>query len=122
MDVGTTISEVRKEYEDFLREKHPEWAENTVKTHVSDAFYIWNNTLLPSFWKMLIDEESMEIGRQAIYSYLKDDLLSDNAEVRAKAYFADLSIFALRFQEILKQIKRRQQLLLSTHIRMDAFQ
>lgn len=92
MDVGTTVSEVRKEYKDYLREKHPEWAENTVKTHVSDAFYIWNNTLLPSFWKTLIDDDSMEIGRQAIYNYLKNDLLSDTAEVRAKAYFSDLSM------------------------------
>ena len=92
MDIGTTVSAVRKEYKDYLREKHPEWAENTVKTHVSDAFYIWNNTLLPSFWKTLVDDESMEIGRQAIYSYLKNDLLSDTAEVRAKAYFADLSM------------------------------
>ena len=92
MDIGTTVSAVRKEYKDYLREKHPDWAENTVKTHVSDAFYIWNNTLLPSFWKTLIDDESMEIGRQAIYNYLKNDLLSDTAEVRAKAYFADLSM------------------------------
>lgn len=92
MDIGATVSEVRKEYKDYLREKHPEWAENTVKTHVSDAFYIWNNTLLPSFWKTLIDDDSMEIGRQAIYAYLKNDLLSDTAEVRAKAYFADLTM------------------------------
>lgn len=92
MDIGATVSEVRKEYKDYLREQHPEWAENTVKTHVSDAFFIWNNTLLPSFWKTLIDDESMEIGRQAIYNYLKNDLLSDTAEVRAKAYFADLSM------------------------------
>lgn len=92
MDIGTTVSAVRKEYKDYLREKHPDWAENTVKTHVSDAFYIWNNTLLPSFWKTLIDDESMEIGRQAIYNYLKNDLLSDTAEVRAKAYFVDLSM------------------------------
>ena len=92
MDIGATVSEVRKEYKEYLREQHPEWAENTVKTHVSDAFYIWNNTLLPSFWKTLIDDESMEIGRQAIYNYLKNDLLSDTAEVRAKAYFADLSM------------------------------
>ena len=93
MDIGATVSEVRKEYKDYLREKHPDWADNTVKTHVSDAFYIWNNTLLPSFWKTLIDDDSMEIGRQAIYSHLKNDLLSDTAEVRAKAYFADLYNF-----------------------------
>ena len=92
MDIGATVSEVRKEYKDYLREKHPEWADSTVKTHVSDAFYIWNNTLLPSFWKTLIDDDSMELGRQAIYSYLKNDLLSDTAEVRAKAYFADLTM------------------------------
>ena len=92
MDIGITVSAVRKEYREYLREKHPEWAENTIKTHVSDAFYIWNNTILPSFWKTLIDDDSMEIGRQAIYDYLKNDLLSDTAEVRAKSYFADLTM------------------------------
>jgi len=90
MDIGATVSAVRKEYREYLREKHPEWADSTVKTHVSDAFYIWNNTLLPSFWKTLIDDESMENGRQAIFNYLKNDLLSENAEVRAKSYYADL--------------------------------
>lgn len=89
MDIGTTVSAVRKEYKDYLREKHLEWAKNMVKTHVSDAFYI---SILPSFWKTLIDDESMEIGRQAIYNYLKNDLLSDTAEVHAKAYFADLTM------------------------------
>lgn len=90
MDIGSTIREVRKEYKEYLKENHPEWAENTLKTHVSDAFYIWNNTLLPSFWKTLIDDDSMEIGRLAIYDFLKNDLLSDTAETRAKAYYADL--------------------------------
>jgi len=90
MDIGSTISEVRKEYKEYLRDKHLDWAENTLKTHVSDAFYIWNNTLLPSFWKTLISDESMEIGRQAILEYLKNELLSENAEARAKAYYSDL--------------------------------
>ena len=71
MDIGTTISEVWKEYKEYLRENHPDWAENTVKTHVSDAFYIWNNTLMPSFWKTLMNDESMEKGGQAIYNYWK---------------------------------------------------
>lgn len=92
MDIGATVSEVRKEYKNYLQEKYPEWTENTVKTHVSDAFYIWNNTILPSFWKTLIDNNSMEIGGQAIYDYLKNDLLSDTAEVRAKSYFVDLTM------------------------------
>ena len=88
MDIGVTISAVRTEYKNYLQEIHPEWAESTIKTHVSDAFYIWNNTLLPSFWKTLIDDESMEKGRQAIYNYLKNDLLSETAEVRAKSCHA----------------------------------
>ena len=100
MDITTTIGEVRTEYKEYLREKHPEWAENTVKTHASDAFYIWNNTLLPSFWKTLINDETMEIGRQAINDYLKNDLLADNAETRAKGYFADLSSLK-EFEQIL---------------------
>ena len=92
MDIGSTIAEVRKEYKDYLQAKNPLWAESTVKTHVSDAFYIWNNTLLPSFWKTLIDDESMEVGRQAIHHYLKNVLLSDKADIRTKAYFADLTM------------------------------
>lgn len=97
MDIGATIKEVRLEYKEYLRGKFPDWADNTLKTHVSDAFFIWNNTLLPSFWKTLIDDQSMEMGRQAIYHYLKDVLLSENAEVRTKAYCSDL----IRLKEFL---------------------
>lgn len=93
MDVGATVSAVRKEYKDYLRDNNPDWAENTLKTHVSDAFYLWNNTLVPSFWKTLVDDDSIEKGKNAIYDYLKNDLLSDKAEVRAKSYFSDLTMF-----------------------------
>ena len=41
MDIQETISRVRKEYKDYLREKHPDWAESSLSTHVSDAFYLW---------------------------------------------------------------------------------
>lgn len=90
MDIGTTISAVRKEYKEYLREKHPEWSENTLKTHVSDAFYIWNNTLHVSIWKCLYDEASMQEARDIIYQYLKNDIMSQNAETRTNGYFNDL--------------------------------
>ena len=90
MDIGTTVSEVRKEYREYLMQQHPQWAENTIKTHVSDAFYIWNNTILPSIWKCLVDEASMEIAKEAILDFLVKVKLSANAEERAKAYFDDL--------------------------------
>lgn len=92
MDIGTTVRDIRKEYKDYLAIKNPEWNERTVKTHVSDSFYVWNNTLVTSFWKSLVDDESMEAAKQAIYDHLKNDLLSDKAEIRTKSYFADLTM------------------------------
>ncbi|MBO5141234.1 MAG: AAA family ATPase, partial [Peptococcaceae bacterium] len=92
MDIGTTISAVRREYKEYLHAQHPEWVENSVKTHVSDAFYLWNNTIVPSFWKSLYDDDSMEEAKNAIYDYLKNEVQSDNAEVRAKSYFKDLTM------------------------------
>jgi len=90
MDIGTTISAVRREYKEYLESKNPEWAESTVKTHVSDAFYIWNNVIVVSFWKLLENEESMRVAEIAIHEYLRDELLAENAEQRAKSYFKDL--------------------------------
>ena len=51
MDVGTTIKAVRNEFKSYLRKKYPDWADSTLNPQVSDAFYIWNNTLMLSFWK-----------------------------------------------------------------------
>lgn len=45
MDIGVTISKVRKEYKEYLRETHPDWADTTISTHVSDAFYLYQNTI-----------------------------------------------------------------------------
>ena len=90
MDIGTTVKSVRQEYKNYLAKNHPDWKDATLNTHVSDAFYIWNNTLTTSFWKCLVDDKSMEQAGQAIYEHLKNDLLSDNAEERAKNYYKDL--------------------------------
>ena len=46
MDITATIGEIRNEYKEYLRKKHPEWAENTIKTHASDAFYIFKLCIL----------------------------------------------------------------------------
>lgn len=92
MDVEATVCAVRREYKEYLTVKHPEWAENTLKSHVSDAFYIWSHTLLPSFWGTMVNSQTMETGRQAIFHYLKNDLLTDAAEERTQSYFSDLSM------------------------------
>lgn len=90
MDISSTVSAVRKEYKEYLREKHPEWAETSLKTHVSDAFYLWNNITIPSIWKSLVDAESMEVAEEAIYDYLKNDVMSDRAGQRTTSYMTDL--------------------------------
>lgn len=107
MDIGSTISAVRKEYKEYLRTKYPNWAENTLKTHVSDAFYLWNHTLVPSFWKSLADDISMQNIKQNIYDYLKYELMSERAEERTEAYFADLKMLKEFLDEEYGGVKNR---------------
>ena len=92
MDIQETISRVRKEYKDYLREKHPDWAESSLSTHVSDAFYLYQNTIALSFWKCFESDESMAAAKQDILEYLKHDVMSERAEERTAGYFNDLKM------------------------------
>ena len=74
MDTHEKLKEIRKEYKQYLIEKHPEWSDNTVSTHVSDACYIWNNTVIPGFWKVFVSDESMEVAKESIKEFLKKGL------------------------------------------------
>ena len=64
MDIQSTVTRVKGEYKDYLRRAHPDWADSTVSTHVSDAFYLYQNTIALSFWKCFADDNSMEAARQ----------------------------------------------------------
>ena len=75
-----------KEYKDYLREKHPDWAESSLSTHVSDAFYLYQNTIALSFWKCFESDESMAAAKQDILEYLKHDVMSERAEERTAGY------------------------------------
>ena len=77
MDIQETISRARRDYKDYLREKHPDWAESTLSTHVSDAFYLYQNTIALSFWKCFESDESMAAAKQDILDYLKNDVMSE---------------------------------------------
>lgn len=90
MDIGNTVSRVRKEYKEHLREAHPEWAESTLRTRVSDAFYLYQNTIALSFWKCFADENSMAAAKEDIRSYLVQEIMSDRADERTAAYYHDL--------------------------------
>lgn len=92
MDIQETISRARRDYKDYLREKHPDWAESTLSTHVSDAFYLYQNTIALSFWKCFENDESMAAAKQDILEYLKHDVMSERAEERTVGYFNDLKM------------------------------
>lgn len=93
MDIQATINKARKEYKAYLRETYPDWVDNTVNTHASDAFYLYQNNILPSFWKSLETDASMETAREAILDHLTHEVMSDRARERAAGYFKDLSMF-----------------------------
>ena len=90
MDIGATIGRVRKEYREYLRERHPDWADSTISTHVSDAFYLYQNTIALSFWKCFENDSSMEAAKNEIYDYLKHEVMSDRADDRTAQYYRDL--------------------------------
>lgn len=92
MDIGNTVSKVRKEYKEYLSEKHPDWAESTVRTHVSDAFYLYQNTIALSFWKCFADDASMAAAKEDIRNYLVQEIMSDRADERTTSYYHDLSM------------------------------
>ena len=107
MDTGDKIREVRKEYKEYLTQKHPEWSENTVKTHVSDASFIWNNTVIPGFWKVFVDDESMEAARIAIMDFLKNETKSETYEERTRGYYRDLKRMKEFFDTVHGGVKNR---------------
>ena len=92
MDIGNTVSRVRKEYKEYLHKKHPDWVESTVRTHVSDAFYLYQNTIALSFWKCFADDDSMATAKEDIRNYLVQEIMSDRADERTTSYYHDLTM------------------------------
>lgn len=92
MDIQNTITKIKGEYKDYLRRTHPDWADSTVSTHVSDAFYLYQHTIALSFWKCLADDDSMAAARQDLFDYLEHEVMSERAEERANGYYKDLTM------------------------------
>lgn len=90
MDTNGKIREIRGKYKAYLAKKHPEWAESTISTHVSDAYFIWNNTVIPGFWKVFVSDDSMCAAKESIMEFLKNETKAVNYEERANGYYKDL--------------------------------
>ena len=105
--MDTKIKEIKGEYKAYLSKLHPEWSVNTIATHVSDAFYIWNNTILPGFWKVFLSEDSLLNARDAIRDYLQNDVRAVNYNERTAAYFRDLQMLKTFFDQEFGGIENR---------------
>ena len=105
--MDTKIKEIKGEYKAYLSNLHPEWSVNTIATHVSDAFYIWNNTILPGFWKVFLSEDSLLNARDAIRDYLQNDVRAVNYNERTAAYFRDLQMLKNFFDQEFGGIENR---------------
>ena len=92
MDIQSTVTKVKGEYKDYLRQAHPDWTDNTVSTHVSDAFYPYQHSVAIPFWQCFANDASMETARQDLLDYLTNEILSDRAGERAKSYYRDLAM------------------------------
>lgn len=90
MDIQSTVVRVKKEYKDYLRNEHPEWAESTLNTHVSDGFYLYQNSIALPFWQIFESDETMAAARQELLEYLTDEVMSDRAKERAGGYYRDM--------------------------------
>ena len=101
MDTFEKIKALKTEYKNHLAKQHPDWAESSVNTHVSDAFYIWNNSVLPGFWKVFISEETMKNAADSLLQHFRDDVKSPNYEQRSKGYFKDLQMLKEYIDDVL---------------------
>ena len=107
MDTFEKIKEIKSEYRSYLAQKHPEWAESTVSTHVSDAFYIWNNTVLPGFWKIFLSDDSLMATRDALSDHFQYEVKVDNYKARTNGYFKDLQMLKAFFDEEFGGVEKR---------------
>lgn len=107
MDINSTVTAIRKEYKEYLKEHHPTWSENIIKTHISNAFYLWTHTLVTSFWKVLVDDVSMQSAKEVIYNSFKKECAFDNVQERTNIYFEDLQMLKSFLDEQFGGVKNR---------------
>lgn len=86
------LSELRNEFEIYLHENNPHWANSTINTHSSDAFFALNNNVGIDFWASFVSEESMLDAREKIKSFLANTKKSGDPDIRADGYLRDLRL------------------------------
>lgn len=87
------LEELRKEYRLYLKETHPNWSENTISMHYSDAFYPYNNNIGIDFWSCFTSDEALLIAREKIKEYIATEKNPNRAAERANGYYVSMKYF-----------------------------
>ncbi len=87
------IEKLRSEFKEYLRATHPDWSENSVSMHYSDAFYAFNNNIGLDFWSCFTSESAMLEARDRIRDFLSAEKQSDRANERADGYLGSMRHF-----------------------------
>jgi MoxR-like ATPase len=87
------VENLRKEFRSYLAEDHPDWSDNTIAVHFSDAFFAYNNNIGIDFWSSFLDETSLRIAKDKIKDYLELQNQSDRAVERASGYLLSMKHF-----------------------------
>jgi MoxR-like ATPase len=66
------IQKLRKEFREYLRSSYPKWDDSVISTHVSEAFFAFNNNIGVDFWSCLLSEESLLEASDRIREYFLD--------------------------------------------------
>lgn len=107
MVVWQTVKQIKTQYKAYLSEQYPEWDESKINSCVADTFYLYNNDAVENFWTYLVSEETMELAREELLDYLKNEIMSENAEQRTERYFEALSILKTYFDVEFGGVKNR---------------
>ena len=100
------VEQLRKEFRSYLVETHPNWSDNTVSLHYSDAFFAYNNNVGIDFWTCFIDDETLKNARNKIRDFLISEKQSDRAEERADGYLVSMKYLKTFLDERHKSIPK----------------
>lgn len=89
----SNIDKLRKEFKDYLKATHPNWSDNTVSMHYSDAFFIYNNEIGDNFWWYLTSDDALTKAREDIYNYFVINNRPGDPNARANGYKISLQYF-----------------------------
>lgn len=84
-----TENELRDAYKNDLQKKHPDWARQTLATHMSDSFFIRNNNLVPNFWELFESDSNLTTAESILKKYF-ESINSPRVDERTAGYFNEI--------------------------------